>query len=90
MQNRYRNIVVFGLMLGFFLSIYVVLGTISWRVGLKTEILKTISHAYTDYRSPFWGILAGSLWAFLDGFIVGSTLMYLYQKLYQLVKDKSR
>ncbi|NUM34587.1 MAG: hypothetical protein HUU50_08590 [Candidatus Brocadiae bacterium] len=88
MQHRYRNIIVFGLTLGSFLAIYVIIGTFFWRLNLKTEIIKNISHAYTNYREGTLGILIGSLWAFLDGFIVGATLMYLYQQVYQMVKNR--
>ncbi len=90
MQNRVQNIIVFGITLGSFLAIYVILGTFFWRLNLKTEIIKNISHAYTNYREGMFGILIGALWAFVDGFIVGATLMYLYQKVYQMVKEKNR
>jgi len=76
---------VFGITLGCFLAIYVAIGSLASSMNFKIEIIQHISDLYVTYNyqqtllANLQKILIGALWAFADGFLVGSSLVWLYQ-----------
>jgi hypothetical protein len=43
-----------------------------------TDILNGLSSLYIGYNATFIGSLIGALWAFVDGFIAGAVIAWLY------------
>lgn len=89
--NRNQNIFVFGLALGVFLAIYVVIGGISNMMKFRLEIIQQVAASYViaTYQNDFFTyiqkIFVGALWAFLDGFIVGISFMLIYKKFNEMI-----
>ena len=44
-------------------------------------VVKVLSTLYIGYMPSFVGSIAGAVWAFVDGFIAGALMAWLYNKL---------
>lgn len=92
-QNRSSNVFIFGLSFGVFLALFVLIGSLSSQISLnsKLEIIQKIAYAYVTPIHPnnlttsVSTIVVGMLWAFLDGFLVGTIFMLIYKQFNNIV-----
>jgi hypothetical protein len=71
-----------GLTVGIFWSLYcVLLGLTSMLLDFGTPLLELLSCLYVGYKPTPLGAVIGGLWAFLDGFIAGAVVAWLYNRL---------
>jgi hypothetical protein len=72
----------FGLSFGIVLSLFMTVFSLSvLYLGLGQPIMRIISSLYVGYSLSFTGILIGSFWSFLEGFLFGNLLAIIYNKL---------
>lgn len=57
------------------------LGTVSACVDWGGMLVSVLGSLYIGYSSTIPGIIAGTLWAFVDGAIAGVIFAWLYNKL---------
>lgn len=48
--------------------------------GLEGETLARLSNVYLGYSVTWYGAFVGLIWGFVDGFIGGAVLAWLYNK----------
>ncbi|MDD3029325.1 MAG: bacteriophage holin [Alphaproteobacteria bacterium] len=57
-----------------------ILGLVSlW--GWGTSLVSSLSSLYIGYTSTFGGACIGALWAFIDGFVGGFLVAWIYNKI---------
>ena len=71
-----------GVGIGVILAVYVfLLGIIAmWGWGETEELVGIISKLYMGYTPTFLGSIIGAIWAFVDGFIAGVVIAWIYNK----------
>jgi len=57
------------------------LGLMATWFNWGTELVNLIGSLYIGYDATFVGSIAGFAWAFIDGFIVGFLVLWVYEKL---------
>ncbi len=86
-EKNYLNILSLGLTLGVVLAIYVFfLGIVAWLLGWGTQLVELTSLLYIGYAPTFWGSIIGAVWGFIDGFIGGAIIAWLYNK-FQKIRE---
>ena len=53
---------------------------IAWLFGWGREIVELASSLYLGYAATCLGTIIGTTWAFIDGFIGGVIIAWLYNK----------
>ena len=61
-----------------FAVMMLVFGLIAWSTGLWAEAVGVIGTAYLGYAPTLPGSLIGAVWGFIDGFVFGALLAWLY------------
>lgn len=80
-MNR-LDVKALGLTVGIFWGLYcIILGLTSMLFDYGTPLLKLLSCLYVGYEPTPLGSVIGGLWAFLDGFIGGAVVAWLYNRL---------
>ena len=67
--------IAFGIPLGAFLFL---LGLFSSLTGVGSGLVSLLSGWYLGYDSTIIGSVAGGLWMFVEGFLIGAFIAYLY------------
>ena len=76
------GIINFGVACGVVAASFVfVLGFVAWLFDLGDILVADIGSFYFGFKDTFVGILVGLLWSFVDGFILGVLLAFVYNKL---------
>ena len=75
------NVLNLAIAMGVSCAIYVVFIGIAAMFGWGTEWVKILGSLYLGYRASVLGIIIGALWAFVDGFIGGAIIAWIYNKL---------
>ncbi|BBM87509.1 hypothetical protein [Candidatus Uabimicrobium amorphum] len=72
----------FGIIVGITFALYTVVGRFAWEIKGHISVMSHISSFYINYSSSgFSAYLWGSLWAFIDGFIIGVLWSWLRTQL---------
>ena len=75
------GVISFGLALGVTSAIAVfVLGLAAWLFGWGVDVAIALSSLYIGYGPSFVGSIAGAVWAFVDGLILGILVAWLYNR----------
>ena len=73
--------IALGIGIGILLAAYAfLLGLIAWWWDWGTVIVLTLSSLYIGYAPTLLGSIIGALWAFVDGFIAGVVIAWVYNK----------
>ena len=75
------NVLSLGLSLGITWVSYILFIGIAAMFGWGTGWVKGLSNLYIGYKPSFLGLIIGSCWAFLDGFIGGVMIAWIYNKI---------
>lgn len=70
-----------GLSIGVLWAIYIFCCGIFAIFGWGTELVKVLSSLYLGYAASFGGAIVGAIWAFVDGYIGGAVVGWLYNRL---------
>jgi hypothetical protein len=75
------GVISFGLALGVTSAIAVfILGLAAWLFGWGIEVAFALSSLYIGYGPSFIGAIAGAVWGFVDGLILGVVVAWLYNR----------
>jgi hypothetical protein len=76
------DVKAFGLACGILWAV-VIFGATLWLMafGFQGDLISQLDHFYFGYSLSFVGAIIGAVWAFIDGFIGGAILAWLYNKL---------
>ncbi len=79
-MSKYHPVAL-GVAIGVLWAAYVVFVGITAMFGWGNAIVNTLSSLYLGYSASVIGVVIGGLWAFLDGFIAGVVITWIYNKL---------
>ena len=75
------DVLALGLAIGILLAAYVfLLGITAWLFDWGTVIVEATSSVYIGYSATFIGSIIGAVWAFVDRFIGGVVIAWVYNK----------
>ena len=75
------GVISLGLALGVTSAIAVfLLGIMAWLFGWGVEVASALSGLYIGYGPSFVGAIAGAVWAFVDGLILGVMIAWFYNR----------
>ena len=75
------GVISLGLALGVTWAIAVfMLGIMAWLFGWGIEVASALSGLYIGYGPSFVGAIAGAVWGFVDGLILGVMIAWLYNR----------
>jgi len=75
------GVVSLGLAIGVTWAIAVfLLGLAAWLFGWGIEAASALSSLYIGYGPSFVGAIAGAVWGFADGFILGIMIAWFYNR----------
>ncbi len=83
MDHRHATlgVISFGLALAVTSAVFTfVLGLMATFFGWGVELAGALSSLYIGYGPTFVGTIAGAVWAFVDGFIAGIMVAWLYNQ----------
>lgn len=75
------DIKALGLAFGIFWGICIFLLGISGMFGFGENFVALISRVYIGYAVSIIGAIIGAIWGFVDAFVCGAILAWLYNKL---------
>lgn len=67
-----------GVAIGVLWAAYVFLAGIVAMFGWGTTLVETLASLYVGYAASFIGAVIGAVWAFVDGFIAGVVIAWIY------------
>lgn len=70
-----------GIAIGILWAFYVVFCGITAIFGWGLALVHTLASLYIGYGPSILGALIGAVWAFLDGYIAGFVIAWLYNRL---------
>jgi hypothetical protein len=75
------GVISLGLALGVTWAIAVfMLGMMAWLFGWGIEVASALSGLYIGYGPSFVGAIAGAVWGFVDGLILGVMIAWFYNR----------
>lgn len=75
------GVISLGLAIGVTSAIAVfLLGIMAWLFGWGVEVASALSGLYIGYGPSFVGAIAGAVWAFVDGLILGVMIAWFYNR----------
>lgn len=75
------GVISFGLAIGVVWAIAVfLLGMAAWLFGWGVDIASALASLYIGYSPSFVGAIAGAVWGFADGLILGSMIAWFYNR----------
>lgn len=81
MAVRNINVAGLGFALGIACAVYALfIGAAAWLFGWGTAVVEVLSSLYIGYDATFLGAVIGAVWAFVDGFIGGVIIGWLYNR----------
>ncbi len=55
-----------------------IMGIVAWQWGWGNDMVRVISSIYHGFEPTFWGSVLGAIWAFVDWFIGGLIIGWVY------------
>ena len=75
------GVISFGLALGVAWAVAVfVLALAAWLFGWGVDVAIALSSLYIGYGPSFVGAIAGAVWGFVDGLILGVMIAWFYNR----------
>ena len=75
------GVISFGLALALTLAVFTfLLGLMAAFFGWGQVIVQVLASLYIGYSPTFVGSIAGAVWAFVDGFVAGIMIAWLYNR----------
>ena len=82
------GVISLGLALGVTWAIAVfLLAIMAWLFGWGIEVAAALASLYIGYGPSFVGAIAGAVWGFVDGLILGVMIAWLYNR-FLLVRQR--
>ena len=79
----------FGLAIGIVVALGMfILGMMSAMTGWGIALVKVLSSLYIGYSPTLVGSIAGAVWGFVDGFLGGALVAWLYNKLLPVCRSR--
>ena len=70
-----------GIAIGVLWALYVVFCGITAMFGWGVALVDTLSSLYIGYAPSIVGAVIGALWAFVDGYVAGVVIGWIYNRL---------
>ncbi len=70
-----------GVAFGILWALYVAFLAVTAMFGWGTALVTTLSSLYIGYSASIVGAVVGALWAFVDGYIAGTVIAWVYNRL---------
>jgi hypothetical protein len=67
-----------GVAIGVLWAVYVFCGGIVAMFGWGTALVATLASFYIGYGASIVGAIVGAIWAFIDGFVAGVIIAWIY------------
>ena len=81
MATQKCDVLALGLGIGVLAAAYAfLLGLAALLFDWGTGMVVTMSSLYIGYEATFLGSIIGAIWAFVDGFIAGVVIAWVYNK----------
>lgn len=77
MNNRCQPLAL-GIAIGVLWAIYVFFAGIFAMFGWGTALVTTLASFYVGYGASIAGAIIGAIWAFVDGFVAGVVIAWIY------------
>ncbi len=75
------GVISFGLAFGMSgVIVTVVLGLSAWLASWGVTVVQVLGSLFLGYGPSFVGIVAGAVWAFFDGFVLGVLIAWFYNR----------
>lgn len=75
------GVISFGLALGVTWALAVfLLGMMAWLFGWGIDVAAALASLYIGYGPSFVGAVAGAVWAFVNGLVLGSVMAWFYNR----------
>ena len=86
-EKKQINVFSFAIAIGMTCAIWaLLLGLIAWLFDYGTQLVQIFSTLYVGYAPTFVGSIIGALWAFVDCFIGGAIVAWLYNLFSKRIK----
>lgn len=73
------KVCAFGCALGFTWALGVlIMGWLAWLTGWGAQMVNLIGSVYIGYQANWWGPIVGAIWGFVDWFISGVIIAWVY------------
>lgn len=70
-----------GVAIGVLWAIYVFFIGIAAMFGWGNALVETLASLYIGYEASVIGAIIGAIWAFIDGFVAGVVIAWIYNRL---------
>jgi hypothetical protein len=70
--------VALGVAIGVLWAIYIFFAAIFAMFGWGVAVVETMASFYIGYAATFLGAIIGAIWAFVDGFVAGVVIAWIY------------
>jgi hypothetical protein len=70
-----------GISVGIIWALYIFFCGITASFGWGVGLVDSISSLYVGYGPSFLGAVIGAIWGFVDGYIAGAVIAWLYNRL---------
>lgn len=70
-----------------------IMGWLAWLTGWGAAWVNLLGSVYIGYQANWWGPIVGAVWAFVDAFITGAVIAFVYNSCASCCKktcDKNR
>jgi len=71
----------FGTAVGLLWAIYVFFAGLLAMTGWSLSLVNSLGSLYIGYSASILGAIVGAIWAFVDGFVAGAFIAWVYNKL---------
>jgi len=55
-----------------------IMGWLAWLTGWGAAWVNLLGSVYIGYQANWWGPIVGAVWAFVDAFITGAIIAFVY------------
>lgn len=73
--------IALGVAIGVLLALYIFFAGIFAMYGWGNALVDVIASFYKGYQATVGGAIIGAVWAFVDGFVAGAVIAWIYNKI---------
>jgi hypothetical protein len=87
-EKNHINILSLALAIGtLWAGACLLLGILAWLFNWGTSVVEMLSSLYIGYKPTLPGSVIGTIWAFVDGFVAGAVIAWLYNFFQKIKKE---